>query len=117
MNKKQFLWFLLAVVIFVGAGWFGVRSAVSAREQMAAHSQQAADTIAAAFTGIEPESGFSFPSKPYVARLDVEGTIMSESAGMSLAGGGGYDHECQYQQVGKGCYGAQLLHCLNLSIS
>ena len=37
MNKKQFLWFLLAVVIFVGAGWFGVRSAVSAREQMAAH--------------------------------------------------------------------------------
>ena len=93
MNKKQFLWFLLAVVIFVGAGWFGVRSAVSAREQMAAHSQQAADAIAAAFTGGSTETGFSFPSKPYVARLDVEGTIMSESAGMSLAGGGGYDHE------------------------
>ena len=30
MNKKQFLWFLLAAVIFVGAGWFGVRSAVNA---------------------------------------------------------------------------------------
>ena len=51
MNKKQFLWFLLAIAIFVGAGWFGVRSAVSARKQMAAYSQQAAKSLAASLTG------------------------------------------------------------------
>ena len=98
MNKKQFLWFLLAVVIFVGAGWMGVRSAVSAREQMAAYSQQAAESFASTLAGTK-STGYDFPAEPYVARVDVEGTILSESAGMSLASGGGYDHEAVLDYV------------------
>ena len=98
MNKKQFLWFLLAVVIFVGAGWMGVRSAVSAREQMAAYSQQAAESFASTLAGTK-STGYDFPAEPYVARVDVEGTILSESAGVSLASGGGYDHEAVLDYV------------------
>ena len=94
MNKKQFLWFLLAAVIFVGAGWFGVRSAVNARQEMAAYSQQAADPFASVLTGGAKSAGYEFPDGPYVARVDVEGTILSQSAGVSgIASGGGYDHE------------------------
>ena len=94
MNKKQFLWFLLAAVIFVGAGWFGVRSAVNARQEMAAYSQQAANTFASVLTGGAKSAGYEFPDGPYVARVDVEGTILSQSAGVSgIASGGGYDHE------------------------
>ncbi|MBQ3277499.1 MAG: signal peptide peptidase SppA [Oscillospiraceae bacterium] len=92
MNKKQFLWFLLAIAIFVGAGWFGVRSAVSARKQMAAYSQQAAESLAASLTGAK-EPAFSFPAGAYVARVDVEGTIASGNSGISLTSGGGYDHD------------------------
>ena len=98
MNKKQFLWFLLAVVIFVGAGWLGVRSAVSAREKMAAYSQQAAETFAGSFAGSE-ERVYSFPAAPYVAWVDVKGTIMSESSGVSLTSGGGYDHDALLDYV------------------
>ena len=43
MNKKQFMWFLLAMVIFVVTGFAGVNSALSARERSVELAEKAAD--------------------------------------------------------------------------
>jgi len=91
MNKKQFIAFLVAVVIFVGAGYAGVRSAQRARESSAAAAQQLSESFAAAFSSAAAQSE-ALPAEPYVARLDVKGTI-AQSAGTSLTAASEYDHE------------------------
>ena len=98
MNKKQFLWFLLAVVIFVGAGLVGVSSALSARERAAELTESSAELLRTlSGTG---KVDYRFPEEPFVARLDVEGTITSESSGVSLSGAsGGYNHQALLDYV------------------
>ena len=92
MNKKQFLWFLLAVAIFVGAGWFGIRSAERYRESVADSAKLMSETASSLLSG-RVEEAFAFPAEPFVARLDVKGTILSESSAGGLTGGSEYDHE------------------------
>ena len=87
MNKKQFMWFLLAMVIFVVTGFAGVNSALSARER----SVELAEKAAGMFSGMS-EGKLDLPSEPYVAKVPVEGTIADADSGVGLQGGG-YDHE------------------------
>ncbi len=89
MNKKQFLWFLLAMAIFVASGVVGVRSAANAREQSAAAAEQFAETFASAFGSTA--SAAMLPDVPYAARVDVKGTIMSSSGTASLLSSDGFD--------------------------
>ena len=86
MNKKQFMWFLLAMVIFVVTGFAGVNSALSARER----SVELAEKAAGMFSGMS-EGKLDLPSEPYVAKVPVEGTIADADSGVGLQGGG-YDH-------------------------
>ena len=87
MNKKQFMWFLLAMVIFVVTGFAGVNSALSARER----SVELAEKAAGMFSGMS-EGKLDLPSEPYVAKVPVEGTIADTDSSVGLQGGG-YDHE------------------------
>ena len=87
MNKKQFMWFLLAMVIFVVTGFAGVNSALSARER----SVELAEKAAGMFSGMS-EGKLDLPSEPYVAKVPVEGTIADTESSVGLQGGG-YDHE------------------------
>ena len=87
MNKKQFMWFLLAMVIFVVTGFAGVNSALSARER----SVELAEKAAGMFSGMS-EGKLNLPSEPYVAKVPVEGTIADTDSSVGLQGGG-YDHE------------------------
>ena len=87
MNKKQFMWFLLAMVIFVVTGFAGVNSALSARER----SVELAEKAAGMFSGMS-EGKLDLPSEPYVAKVPVEGTIADAESSVGLQGGG-YDHE------------------------
>ena len=96
MDKKRFLWFLLAAAVFVAVGFAGVRSAARAREASAKYAEQAASM----FTGLSSgsEGSLSLPSEPYIARVDVDGTIMS-SSGNPVSGGTGYDHDALLKYV------------------
>ncbi len=96
MDKKRFLWFLLAAAVFVAAGVAGVNSAARAREASAKYAEQAASM----FTGLSSgsEGSLSLPSEPYIARVDVDGTIMS-SSGNPVSGGTGYDHDALLKYV------------------
>ncbi len=91
MNKKQFLWFLLAMAIFVAAGLAGVRSAAAARERSAQIAGQAMENLSG-LMGMG-ESGISLPQEPYVARVDVSGTIAKSSASAVPVSSGAYSHQ------------------------
>ena len=99
MNKKQFLWFLLAAAVFVAAGFAGVNSALSAREQAASLAEQAAEYAGLFGGGAAADKGFDFPQSAYMARVDVSGTIADAGTGVSLSGGGGYDHQAVLDYV------------------
>lgn len=87
MNKKQFLWFLLACVIFAATGFAGINSAMNARERSVELAEKAAGIFSTA-----SEGKLEFPSEPYVARVNVRGTIVDSSSNVSLQSDG-YDHK------------------------
>ena len=89
MDKKRFLWFLLAAAVFVAAGAAGVNSAARARKASADVMEQTMESL----TGLMgSESKFSLPETSYVARVDVAGTI-ADSTGVSLGTAQTYAHK------------------------
>ncbi|MBR6113642.1 MAG: signal peptide peptidase SppA [Oscillospiraceae bacterium] len=96
MNKKRFLWFLLAAAVFAATGILGVRSALGARERAASLSEQAASSFAAMFSG---ETDYTLPSEPYVAKVSVDGTI-AEGSSVPLSADG-YSHEATLDFVDR----------------
>ena len=96
MNKKRFFWFLLAMAVFVVTGFAGVTSALSARER----SVELAEKAAGLFSSVS-DSDYELPKEPYVARVDVDGTIAESAAsGVSLTSGG-YNHEALLKYIEK----------------
>ena len=87
MNKKQFLWFLLAMVIFAVTGFAGITSALNARER----SVELAEKAAGFFSSVN-EGKLELPAEPYVARVNVKGTIAESSSTVSSLQSDGYDH-------------------------
>ena len=91
MNFKQFVAVVAALALFAATGYLGVRTASSLNENLV--------------TGVESVSGLSallnsdgytdfsdLPSKPYLARLDITGTIQPSSGDPLSASYGYYDH-------------------------
>ena len=97
MDKKRFLWFLLPAAVFAVVGLAGVNSAVRSREASAKYAEQAASYMSTLMTA--PKKELTLPAEPYVARVDVSGTIVSDT-GMSVTGGG-YDHDALIKYVEK----------------
>ena len=79
MSRKQFLYLVLAVVLFAATGILSVRVNLSA----AAEAEAAAERAESIFSPRESES----PDSPYVALVDVSGTITA-SSGTALPGEG-----------------------------
>ncbi len=88
MNKKQFLWFLLAMAIFVVTGFAGVSSALSARERSVELAEKTAGLFMSAAKGEN-----SLPAEPYVARVNVKGTIMDNASSSVSLSSDGYSHK------------------------
>ena len=97
MDKKRFLWFLLAAAVFVAVGFAGVNSALSARQASVTYAEQAAAFMSTMMSSSQKD--LSLPQEPYVARVDVDGAI-SASSGVSVSGGG-YDHEALLDYVDR----------------
>ena len=79
MNRKQFLYLVLAVLLFAATGVLSVRVNRSAVREAEALTEQAQSI----FSPRESEA----PEGPYVALVDVSGTIVS-SSGTALPGDG-----------------------------
>lgn len=75
MNKKQFIWLLIALLLFAATGVTGALMARTAREQSAALLEGG---LSALFS--TEEAAAERPTEPYVARVGVEGSIMSDGA-------------------------------------
>ena len=82
MNKKQFLWLLIALLLFAATGVGGVVMAERAQEQRLAMMESSLGSLFAA-----EEESTAYTEGPYVARVAVEGTIASDAA----AYGDGFD--------------------------
>lgn len=96
MDKKRFLWFLLAAAVFVAAGVAGVNSAARARKT----SAETAEQYMSAFSELmgTGESSLDLPKKPYAARVDVSGTI-TESASSGISGSSTYAHKATLDYI------------------
>jgi len=82
MTKKQFIWLAIALLLFAGTGISGILMAERAQQQNLAMVE---DMFAGLFSG---EEAVDCPAdSPYVARVNVEGSIMSDGA----AYGEGFD--------------------------
>ncbi len=89
MKKKQFLWLFIAILLFAFTGWLGIRSAERERE----NSIAAIENFSKQFTGalMDQETSFDFPNAPFLARVDVEGSIID--SGSSALVSTGYNHQ------------------------
>ena len=96
MNKKQLLWFALAMVIFAVTGFLGVSSAMQARER----SVELAEKTAGLFSAAASETGYTLPKEPYVARVNVKGTIMETPSTVALSSEN-YSHKALLRLVEK----------------
>ena len=81
MTKKQWIWLIVAVAVFVAAG------VVSVVTNTWSHRTAAESLSASLETFSGAAESAAFPSEPYLARLDIEGTIMSDSEMSALSGG------------------------------
>ncbi len=97
MKKKQFLWFLVAMAVFAAVGFAGVRSAQAARQKSADYAAQLMETTASL---MEHKTENPAPEGAYVARLNVEGAIMSDSSTASLSSSG-YNHQALLDYVDR----------------
>lgn len=93
MSKKQWIWLIVAVIVFAVAGTASVAVNTWSRRTVSdAVTTSVTDLYAGAFSGgdsITPE----FPAEPFVARLDIEGTIVSEGSPAGMMAGSGFDLE------------------------
>ena len=87
MSKRQWIWLFVAVAVFVLAGVTSVAMNTWAR-------RGTADMYETMLSGFSVDSGAfepTFPDEPFLAKLDIEGTIMEDSAGGLVAAATDFD--------------------------
>ena len=106
MKTKQILWLIVAVALFAVTGFVGVQSAIAANEQAANLSEQLGSLFSGELNSLlyGEEVYFEFPEENFVARVNVDGTIMDfrvpkpvgrdlDLSNPLIAGQDGYDHD------------------------
>lgn len=74
MSKKQWIWLIVAVLVFALTGVTSVAMNTWSRRSTA----EAFETTLGGFAGMaDAAADFEFPEEPFLARLDIEGTIVS----------------------------------------
>lgn len=87
MSKKQWIWLVIAVVVFAAAG---VASVVTNTWSQKTRAELFESSLAGFSAGAEA----AFPSEPFLAQLDIEGTIVSSSGTTGVIGAAtGFDED------------------------
>ena len=87
MSKRQWIWLIVALAVFVAAGVF---TAWNTNQKI----NSTLNSLSTLQTGIAEMSSFSaFPQEEFIARLDIEGTIMSDSGSAALLASSGFDED------------------------
>ena len=98
MKFKQFLAIIAAIALFAATGYLGVQSAAT----LSAAPFYGADSLgglSALLTGSAPDILDDLPSEPFLARIDVTGTIMPSSGDSVYTSDGYYDHDLYMELV------------------
>ena len=98
MNFKQFAAVVAAVALFAATGYLGVRSAATVSENVVT----SVETVSGLSSLLKSGSGIDFsdlPSEPYLARLDITGTIQPSSGDPFSLPDGYYDHTLYMELV------------------
>ena len=88
MTKKQFIWLVIALLLFAGTGISGILMAERAQQQNLTMME---DMFTGLFSG---EETADCPDSPYVARVNVEGSIVSDGAAYGESFDLDYTLEC-----------------------
>lgn len=97
MNFKQFAAVVAAIALFAATGYLGVRSASTVNDSLVTRVESVGGLSSLLNGGADIDFS-DFPSKPFLARIDVTGTIMP-SSGDPFAVPGGYDHTLYMELV------------------
>lgn len=89
MRKKQWIWLCVAIVLFAGCGALSV--AVNTWSGTAMTSVAEAEPWSFGGYGVEDVVWDTFPLEDFVARIDIEGTIMDNADAVSYSTGMGFD--------------------------
>ncbi|MBQ4290552.1 MAG: S49 family peptidase [Clostridia bacterium] len=94
MGKKQIIWLIVAILLFLLTGWIGVNSAISLNQTKAETSGSLMEMLENLIYGSASNdpSTFSYPEEDFIALVRIEGTIEASSGDSYLYSGGGYDH-------------------------
>ena len=77
MSKRQWIWLIVAVAVFVLAGVISVAMNTWRANSMA-NAYSAMESLYGGVADKEQEA--AFPDEPFIAKLDIKGTILSDSS-------------------------------------
>lgn len=97
MNFKQFAAVVAAIALFAATAYLGVQSANTVNDNFVTRMESVGGFSSLLNSGADIDFS-DFPSKPFLARIDVSGTIMP-SSGDPFAVPGGYDHDLYMELV------------------
>ena len=90
MRKRQWIWLVVAVVLFTASGLLSVVVNTWSASMLAESSEAVMDSLTSwAVEG--DEAYYFFPEEEFIARLDVEGTIVSNGSAAAAVYGSGFD--------------------------
>ena len=94
MKTKQILALVVALALFAATGYLGVQSAITANEQTAMMTEQLGSLFGSELETLfsETDTSFEFPADAFVARVDVDGTIMETDPSTAALSGESYNH-------------------------
>ncbi|MBQ9492694.1 MAG: signal peptide peptidase SppA [Oscillibacter sp.] len=90
MKLKQFAAVIVATVLFAATGYLGVQSASTLNESLVTGMESVSGL--SAFFGAETDFS-DLPAEPFLARLDITGTIQPSSGDPFAVTDGWYDHD------------------------
>ncbi|MBR4546377.1 MAG: signal peptide peptidase SppA [Oscillibacter sp.] len=97
MNFKQFAAVVAAIALFAATGYLGVRSASTVNDSLVTRVESVGGLSTLLNSGADIDFS-DFPSQPFLARIDVTGTIMPSSSD-PFAISSGYDHTLYMELV------------------
>lgn len=92
MSKKQWIWLIVAVIVFAGAGAASVAVNTWSDSRTAGLYDQAEQLLG------QSEMEAAFPAEDFIARVDVEGTIVSASGSASYLSDG-FDEDYLFSYI------------------
>lgn len=100
MKKKQVTGIVIAGIVFVAVGFFGVMSNYLAGK-FADKGESSVSSFNSMMKGLDKDAAISLPLTDYIGVVDVQGTIQASSGSDSLFSAEGYDHTLNMKFIDK----------------